>query len=79
METVLVSPKYEIVIPPSLRDRLGITPGQHVQAIAYSDRIVLIPLRRAKELRGFVRGIDTSVPRCDFPASAEGLFPRTSV
>jgi AbrB family looped-hinge helix DNA binding protein len=63
METVTVSPKYQVVIPKSVREKLKIVPGQRVQAIAYTDRIELIPLRCARDLRGFAKGIDTTVPR----------------
>jgi len=63
MQTVTVSPKFQVVIPKSVREKLKIIPGQKVQAIAYTDRIELIPLRRAKDLRGFAKGIDTTVPR----------------
>ena len=63
METVTVSPKYQVVIPKSVRDKLRILPGQKVQAIAYQGRIEFILVLSAKELRGFVKGIDTSVPR----------------
>jgi hypothetical protein len=40
---------------------MELRPGQKVQAIAYEDRIELIPIRRMKEMRGFLHGIDTSV------------------
>ena len=63
METVTVSPKYQVVIPKRLREAVGIEPGQKLQASAYLNRIELIPLRRAKALRGVLSGIDTSVPR----------------
>jgi AbrB family looped-hinge helix DNA binding protein len=63
METITISPKFQVVIPKSIRDLLRLKPGQKVQAIAYDNRIELIPVRRAKELRGFVRGIDTQVER----------------
>jgi AbrB family looped-hinge helix DNA binding protein len=63
METVTISPKFQIVIPKAIRELLRLRPGQRVQAIAYSDRIELIPIRRAKQLRGFLRGIDTTVER----------------
>ncbi|PYT09122.1 MAG: AbrB family transcriptional regulator [Acidobacteria bacterium] len=52
-----------MVIPKAIRDLLRLRPGQKVQAIAYEDRIELIPVRRAKEMRGFLRGIDTTVER----------------
>ena len=63
METVTISPKFQVVIPKAIRERLGLTPGQKVQAIAYGDRIELIPVQPAKRLRGFLKGIDTTVPR----------------
>ena len=63
METVTVSPKYQIVIPKKLREAIGLEPGQKLQAIAFDNRIELIPVRTPKALRGSLRGIDTSVPR----------------
>ena len=63
MPTVTVSPKYPVVIPKEVRERLGLLPGQKVQAIAYGDRVELIPVRPPRELRGFLRGIDTDVDR----------------
>jgi AbrB family looped-hinge helix DNA binding protein len=63
METLTISPKFQVVIPKAIRERLGLSPGQKIQAIVYGDRIELIPLVPAKRLRGFLKGIDTSVPR----------------
>jgi AbrB family looped-hinge helix DNA binding protein len=63
METVTISPKFQVVIPKAIRERLGLAPGQKVQAIAYEDRIELIPVQPARRLRGFLKGIDTTVPR----------------
>lgn len=63
METVTVSTKYQVVIPQSVRELLRIQPGQKVQVIPYNARIELIPLRPPQELRGFVKGIDTTIER----------------
>ena len=63
METVTISPKFQVVIPKSIRERLGLSPGQKIQAVLDGDRIELIPLHPAKRLRGFLKGIDTTVPR----------------
>ena len=63
METVTISPKFQVVIPKSLRDRLKLKAGQQVHAIAYDDRIELVPVRPAKSLRGSLKGLDTNVPR----------------
>lgn len=63
MDTVTVSPKFQVVIPRDIRDRLQLKPGQKVQAIAYDNRIELIPVRPLKAMRGFLRGLDTTVQR----------------
>ena len=63
MDVVTVSPKFQVVIPLAIRERLGITPGQKVQALVYQNRVELIPLKPAKALRGSLRGIETTVRR----------------
>ena len=63
MDTVTISPKFQVVIPRALRERLGLKPGQKVQAIAYENRIELIPVRPLRTMRGFLAGIDTRVSR----------------
>jgi AbrB family looped-hinge helix DNA binding protein len=63
MTEVTVSPKYQIVIPKEIRESMGIVSGQKVQIIPYQGRIEVIPLKPMKEMRGFLKGIDTSVVR----------------
>jgi len=63
MGTVTISPKFQVVIPKPIRDQLSLSPGQKIQAIVYGDRIELIPIRPVKEMRGFLKGIDTIVER----------------
>jgi AbrB family looped-hinge helix DNA binding protein len=63
MDTVTVSPKYQVVIPGRIRDSLGVKPGQKVTVILYNNRIEMIPVRPVEESRGFLKGIDTSVER----------------
>ncbi len=63
METVTVSPKFQVVIPKEIREALKLTPGQKVQALLYENRIELIPVRPVKHMRGFLKGIDTTVVR----------------
>ena len=63
METVTISPKFQVVIPKAIRTRLKLKAGQKVQAMVYQDRIELVPVRPVRESRGFLRGIDTAVPR----------------
>ena len=63
VSTVTISPKYQVVIPKSIREKLGLSPGQQVEAIAYEGRVELIPVRPVEEMRGFLEGIDTKVQR----------------
>ena len=63
MTSVTVSPKYQIVIPKEIRESLGIVSGQKVQIMSYQGRIEVIPLKPMKEMRGFLKGIDTTVLR----------------
>lgn len=63
MQTVTVSPKYQVVIPKEIRETLRLRPGQKMSVIEYEGRIELIPDRDMSELRGFLRGIDTRIER----------------
>lgn len=63
METVTVSPKYEVVIPSRVRELLGVRPGQKIQVFASDNRIEMIPVRPIKAMRGFLAGIDVVVDR----------------
>jgi AbrB family looped-hinge helix DNA binding protein len=63
MATVTISSKYQVVIPKEIREKLGLSPGQKVEAIAYEGRIELIPVRPVKKMRGFLMGIDTRIKR----------------
>ena len=63
MAAVTVSPKFQVMIPKEIREKLGLSPGQRIQIVVYGDRIELIPVRPVKRMRGFLKGIDTRVPR----------------
>ena len=63
MTTVTVSEEYQVVIPKSVRDLLQIKPGQKLDVVVYEGRAEFVPVRDLREARGFLRGIDTGVPR----------------
>ena len=63
METVTLSPKFQVVIPQKVRKSLGLKPGQKVQVIPYEGRIELVPVEPIRRGRGFLKGIDTEVER----------------
>ena len=63
VQIVTVSPKYQVVIPKKIREALHLHPGQKMQIVEYDGRIELIPERDIKELRGFLKGINTEFER----------------
>jgi len=63
MVTVTVSPKFQVVIPKAVREKLGIRRGQKLQILQFSDRIEYVLVRDIKRMRGFLKGIKTDVRR----------------
>lgn len=63
MHTVTVSPKFQVVIPKEVRKALKLRPGQRMQVVEHEGRIEFIPERDLKELRGFLKGINTEFKR----------------
>ena len=58
-----VSSKYQVVIPQAARESLGIQPGQKFQVLVYGGHLEFIPVKPMKQMRGFLKGIDTTVKR----------------
>lgn len=63
MSAVTISPKFQVVIPKDVRQILRLKAGQKVEVVPYDNRIELIPIQPLKQLRGFLKGLNTTVPR----------------
>lgn len=63
MTTVPISPKFQVVIPKSIREALKLKPGQKVQMIQYKGQIVMIPVRSIESMRGFLKDVDATIER----------------
>lgn len=63
MTTVTLSPKFQVVIPKEIREEMELKPGQKLQIIALDDRIEFIIVKKIKDARGFLKGINTDVER----------------
>ena len=61
--TVVVSRGFRIVIPRRIRKQFGIKPGHRLGVLAFEGRLEVIPIVPAKSRRGFLEGINTTVPR----------------
>lgn len=63
METVTISPKYQVVIPLSIRRELDLEPGMKLHVFRHNERVEFMPVKNLKEMRGFLSGIDSSIDR----------------
>ena len=63
MQTITISPKFQVVIPQRVRESMGLRSGEKAHVISFRNRIEIIPLRDVKKLRGYLSGIDTSFGR----------------
>ena len=63
METVTVSPKFQVVIPLRIRESLNLKSGQKMQMINFEGQVVMVPLRPIKEMRGAFKGMNTNFER----------------
>jgi AbrB family looped-hinge helix DNA binding protein len=60
MSQTVVSSKYQIVIPKEVRTKIDLEKGQILQVVVRNGVIMLIPDRPLTELRGFVKGMESS-------------------
>ena len=63
MDTVTVSPKFQVVIPRAVRQRMQIRPGERLEVISIDDRIELVRIRPTRGMRGFLEGFDPTFRR----------------
>lgn len=54
MDMVTVSPKFQVVIPQSVRDRVGIKPGERMMVMERGDVIYLVRIGEIKDAKGFL-------------------------
>jgi AbrB family looped-hinge helix DNA binding protein len=54
---VIISTKYQVIIPSDVRGLLKLKPGQKLAIIEKDGMIRLIPIRPLKELRAMAAGI----------------------
>ena len=63
MDTITISPKFQVVIPRAARETLGLRPGEKMRVVLYDGRIEYIPVRRMRDMRGFLRGMKAEISR----------------
>jgi len=60
MGVVKLSPKFQVVIPRDVREKLDLKPGQKIVVIEKGGVLHLIPQKPMKEMKGFVKSVDLS-------------------
>ena len=78
MATTTISPKFQIVIPKEVRDKLGLSPQQRLQVIEKGGVITLVPEVPLKSLKGALKGMSrTACGRkrsgCENPARLQWM------
>ncbi len=59
MTTVTLSPKYQVVIPSTIRKNSSLKPGMKLEVLQMNDQIILVPIKPMKELKGSFKGMLT--------------------
>lgn len=57
MDTVTISPKYQVVIPKKIRESLKLAPGQRLHMYVLDGSIRLRAPRSIQSLRGIAKGL----------------------
>jgi AbrB family looped-hinge helix DNA binding protein len=60
---VIISPKFQIVIPKEVRESLHLRPGEKLHVFRYQNRLEFVPVKDIKKMRGFLKGIETVIER----------------
>lgn len=63
MTIATLSPKFQIAIPKQIRAMLGLDAGMKFQVLPHNQHIELIPLQPIQQLRGLLKGMDTTITR----------------
>lgn len=56
MAKVIISPKYQVVIPKEVRSKTRLKKGQEMTVLAKGDVIYLVPVVSIKHYRGIAKG-----------------------
>lgn len=60
MESVIISSKYQVVIPKAIRRQLDLKPGQRVSIIVKGRGLEVVPTPDVGSTRGMLKGADPS-------------------
>ncbi|MBI4014434.1 MAG: AbrB/MazE/SpoVT family DNA-binding domain-containing protein [Candidatus Aenigmarchaeota archaeon] len=59
MDTVKLSPKFQVVIPKGIRENLKLKPGEKMVVIEKGGSIHIVPVGKMFAMRGIAKGTDS--------------------
>ncbi len=65
MATTTISPKYQVVIPKDVREKLHLKSGQKMTVVTKGGVVYLIPEKPLDSFRGFLKGMNSGNVRED--------------
>ncbi len=65
MATTTISPKYQVVIPKDVREKLQLKSGQKMTVVVKGGVVYLIPEKPLESFKGFLKGMNTKGIRED--------------
>jgi len=57
MATTTISPKYQVVIPKDVREKLNLKSGQKMTVVVKGGMVYLIPEKPVESFKGFLKGM----------------------
>ena len=63
MNAVTLSPKYQMVVPKAVREKMDIHPGDKFEVISFDGRLEFVRIKPIKEIKGFLKGLDMDFQR----------------
>lgn len=65
MATTTISPKYQVVIPKDVREKLHLKSGQKMTVVVKGGVVYLVPEKPTDSFKGFLKGMNTKGLRED--------------
>jgi AbrB family looped-hinge helix DNA binding protein len=59
MAVTTISPKFQVVIPKEIREKLQLKSGQKMTVVTKGGVVYMVPEKPTESLRGFIKGINT--------------------
>ena len=59
MPTVTLSPRFQVVIPKKVRERIGLRVGQKIHIFELDNSVLLVPHGPIESMRGFLKDLNS--------------------